>query len=137
MDLKDASLKLTRALPASTSAVTSTALDTGKTTSLGAQPGEVEFLISAPAVSLAALPDTKTMTYALVQSSAADLSGATVLFDNLIIQTGATGTDPAVAATKRLRLPSDALRYIGLRITPSASGTGDASGVSATLEPLF
>lgn len=134
MDVKDASLKITRALPASTTAVTSTAFDTGKCTTLGKQLADVEFLVSAPALTATQLPDTKTMTYDIIESDNADLSTPSVLQSAVITQTGDTG---AAAATNRFKIPTDAKRYIGLRITPSAAGTGDASGADATLEPLF
>lgn len=135
--VKDAQVKVTRALPASTAAVTSTtAIDTGKTTALGEQKNSMELLVSAPALSTAQLPDTKTMTYDVIGSSNADLSSPTTLASALITQTGASAAG-AAAATKRYRLASDAPRYIGLKVTPSASGTGDASGATATLEGVF
>ncbi len=133
-NVKDAALKLTRALPASTSAVTTVlAIDTQN---VGGQEPDVEFLLSAPAVTTAQLPDTKTMTYAVVMSANSDLSGPTTLYPSVIVQTGAASAG-AAAATFRFRLPSNASRYIGFSVTPSGSGTGDASGVSATLEAVF
>lgn len=133
--VKDVLEKVTRALPASTSAVTSaSAIDTRKATTSGRQLAKMELLISAPAVTQSQLPDAKTFTYDLVQSDNSDLSSPSVLASALITQTGSTG---AAAATKRHRLPTDAKRYIGLKVTPSASGTGDASGATATLEALF
>lgn len=136
MELKDAGVKITRALPASTTAVTTTTpIDTGKGTT-GHQPGEMEFLLSAPLVTTAQLPDTKTFTYKIIHSVNADLSSPADLLPGVIVQTGAGGAG-AAAATFRFRLPSDARRYIGFVITPSASGTGDASGATATLEGLF
>lgn len=129
--LKDALLRVTRALPASTTAMTSSAIDTGKTTTLAAQPGNIEILVSAPAVTQAQLPDSKTFTYDIIHSDNADLSSPSTLHSAIITQTGSTG---AAAATARRRIPSDAKRYLGLKVTPSGSGTGDASAATATME---
>jgi hypothetical protein len=134
-NLRDALLKITRALPASTTAVTSTAIDMGNTTALASQPGNLEFLLTAPAVTTSQLPDAKTFTYKIIHSDNSDLSSPADLLSSVIVQTGAGGAG-AAGATKRFRLPSDAKRYIGVVVTPSASGTGDASGASATLELL-
>lgn len=131
-NVRDALLKATRALPASTAAVTSTAIDTGTGTG-GSQLADVELLLSAPAVSTGQLPDTKTFTYAIIHSDNSDLSSPSTLFSAVITQTGSTG---AAAATKRFGLPTDTKRYVGFTITPSASGTGDASAATATLEVL-
>ncbi len=133
--IKDAGLKVTRALPASITAVTSTAIDTGKS-SRGDQPGELEYLLTAPLVTITELPDTKTMTYAIIGSDSSDLSNPTTLIPNAIVQTGATGGSQA-SSTYRFRLPTTGKRYLGVSITPSTSGTGDASGKSATLEAIF
>lgn len=133
-NLKDALLKLTRALPASTTAVTSaSSIDTGKSTSMGVQVADVEYLLTAPAVTTAQLPDAKTFTYDIIHSDNADLSLPATLFTSVIIQTGAGGAG-AAAAEWRGKLPSTAKRYIGFKVTPSGSGTGDASAASSTLE---
>jgi hypothetical protein len=132
LNLKDAQLKVTRALPNGAAAVTSTAIDT-QNSSLGDQPGDVEFLISAPAMGTTPMADAKTMIYDVIHSDNADLSSPVTLVDNIITQTGA-GSAGCAAATKRFRLPSDAKRYIGFTATGSASG--DATGSSATLEAL-
>jgi hypothetical protein len=135
--VRDASLKVTRLLPASTSAVTSTsAIDTGKSTTMGTQIGDWELLVSAPAVTTTQLPDAKTFTYDIIHSDNADLSAPATLHAAIITQTGAAGAG-AAAATARRRIPSDAKRYIGLKVTPSASGTGDASAATATMEAMF
>jgi hypothetical protein len=133
--VRDALVKATRALPASTTAVTSGAIDTGKG-SAGDQVANVDFLLSAPVATITQLPDTKTFTYAVIMSDDADLSSSTTLYPSVIVQTGATGGS-AAAATFRFRIPSTAKRYIGFTVTPSASGTGDASAATATLEVMF
>lgn len=133
MNLRDALLKITRALPEDDSAVTSDAIDTGKSTTQGRQLANVDFLLSAPALTTAQLGDAATMTYKAIHSDNADLSEASDLYPSLIIQTGADGAG-AAAATKRFRLPTDAKRYVGFVATNSADV--DASGASATLEVL-
>jgi hypothetical protein len=136
--LKDAALKFSRALPASTSAVTSSGagiIDTEVTTAQGTCPIK-ELLLTYPALTTGQLPDTKVMVYKLIQSANADLSSPSDVYGTAIItQTGAGGAG-AAGGTKRIKPPSDSLRYLGLVITPSGSGTGDASGATATLEVL-
>lgn len=134
-ELKDANLKLTRALPNGAASVTSaSAIDTGKTTTQGSPNREVEFLISAPAMNTTQMPDAKTMKYDVVMSDSSDLSGPTTLIAAGITQTGASSAGCA-AATYRFKLPSNAKRYVGLKATGSASG--DATGATATLEALL
>ena len=136
--IRDASLKFSRALPASTSAVTvNTPFDTGPRTQLGTfHARDAELLLTAPAVTTAQLPDGKTFTYTIIHSDNADLSSPVNLALAAIVQTALAGPELRV-------LPSDAGFRATLNatsdslITPSASGTGDASGVSATLEILF
>jgi hypothetical protein len=132
-NVKDALSKVTRALPNGAAAVTSTSIDTA-TSSAGEQPAEMEFLITAPALAVAAMADAKTMIYAVVGSANADLSGPIVIYDRLLVQTGAGGAGCA-AGSARFRLPTTAPRYVGVRATGSAAG--DATGSSFTLEALF
>lgn len=130
-NLRDASLKVTRALPSSGSAVTSDPIDTGKSMQGDQRP--LEFLVTAPALSNARLATPETMKYSIVGSTGADLSTNSDIIPLLITQTGA-GNAGAAATSARFVLPSDAPKLIGLKITPSASA--DASGVSATLEAV-
>jgi hypothetical protein len=130
-NLKDAQLKVSKALPNGAAAVTSTSIDTASVA--GDQPGDVEFLLTGPALATGVMGDAKTMIYDIIHSDAADLSGSSILHDNALTQTGAASAGCA-AATKRFRLPSDAKRYIGFTATGSA--TGDCSGSSATLEAV-
>lgn len=134
-NLRDAALKITRALPAAASAtVTSTAIDTGAATSLASQQG-IEYLLTAPALTTTMAPDTRTMTYTIKWSANADLSAPTTYITGAIVQTGAGGVGAALA-TFRFKLPSTAARYVFFTVTSGASIT-DSSAVSATLEPLF
>jgi len=126
MDLKDAALEVTKALPNGAASVNSAGIDLGLATE-GQHLSECELVIEAPALATADLPDTKTMTYKVEHS--ADNSSYADLFLSVIVQTGAGGAG-AVAATKRLRLPVDVRRYV--RVTATNSGTGDASDKSLT-----
>jgi hypothetical protein len=132
-EMRDASLKITRALPSGAATVTSTAVDTGKATAQGHQPGEVDFLLSAPALAVGQLANGSTMTYNIVGSDAAALSGPVTYIAAAIVQTGANGAG-AAAATFRFRIPSNAPRYLFITVTNSAAA--DASAASATLELL-
>jgi hypothetical protein len=133
MELRDAGLKLTRALPNGAANVSSSSIDTGNSASQGSQPGEVEYLLSAPAMNATQMPDAKTMKYDILFSDSADLSGPTTYITAAITQTGA-GSAGCAAATFRFRLPSNANRYIGFKATGSASG--DSTTATATLEAL-
>ena len=133
MELKDAQLSVSRALPNGAASVTSTAIDTKKTTAQGAQPGDVEFRINAPAMNTTEMPDAKTMIYDVIMSDNSDLSSPTTLYDNLITQTGAGGVGCA-AKPQKFRLPTDAKRYIGFTATGSAAG--NSTTATATIEIL-
>ena len=131
--IRDAFLKVTKALPNGAAATTSDFIDTGKGTSYGRQLAEVEFLITAPALGATPLPDAKTMKFDVLTSANSDGSSPTTLMPTVITQTGAGGVG-ASAATYRFKVPSDAARYVGVKATGSASG--DASGSSFTVEAL-
>jgi hypothetical protein len=133
--MKDAGLKLTLALPNGASTVYATpGIDTGKTTQQGAQLADVELLLTVPALTTGQLGDAATMKYSILMDSVNPIDGSsTVLYLDLITQTGAGGAG-AAGATKRFKLPSDALRIIGFRAVNSAAG--NASAASATLEVL-
>lgn len=131
--LKDALLKITRALPNGAAAVTSDSIDTG-VSSRGIQPNGVEFLLTAPALNATEMPDGKTMTYDLLGSDNADLSAPSVTMPRVIIQTGAGGVG-AAGATHRYRPAANGPRYWGFKGTGSASG--NATTASATFEATF
>jgi hypothetical protein len=131
--LKDVNLKLTLALPNGAATTTSTSIDSGKTTAQGEGKG-VELLLTAPALNTTQQPDAKTLKYDILHSDNSDLSSPTVYITTALTQTGAGGAG-AAANTFRCRMASDAKRYWGFRATGSASG--NASGASATLEPVF
>ncbi len=134
-NLRDATLKLTVALPNGINTVYATpGIDTGITTAQGIQPGGIEFLLSAPALTTVQLPDAKTMTYGILMDTVDPIDGSSsVLYAAILVQTGAGGAG-AAAASVRFRLPSGAKRIIGFSAVNS--GAGDATAASATLELL-
>lgn len=131
-NLRDVLLKVTKALPASTTAAVSTGIDTQNSAN-GDFVAEVEFLLSAPVLTTGELPDTKTMTYTIEHDTDSAFGTVATLLTVPTVQTGSTG---AAAFTYRFVPPSTCKRYVRAKVTPSASGTGDASGKSMTLEVL-
>ncbi|MDE2100060.1 MAG: hypothetical protein KGL39_22590 [Patescibacteria group bacterium] len=138
--VQDANQQITVALPnaASTTVNSTNSLDTmcGSTADFLALS---EILITAPALNTTVLPDTKTMTYALLASANSNMAGATVVVNSALVQTGA-GSAGAAAATERIRLPTNIVaqggRYIGLQAV-SGANTTNAAASSAKLQMLF
>lgn len=133
LNMRDALLKVTRALPNGAANVTSTSIDLGQGSN-GEFVTLTEFLLSAPAMATGVMGDGKTMKYDILMSDSSDLSGPTTLIAAAITQTGAGGAGCA-ATDYRFRLPSNVKRYLGVKVTGSASG--DATGSSCTLEALL
>jgi len=130
---QDASLNISKTLPASATVAYSTPIDLRH--GLRGQPlHEVELEVGAPALSVSQLANASTMTYKLQHAVDLAFTSPIDLDLQVIIQTGAGGVG-AAAATKRVRLPSDTLRYVRLAATNSAAA--DASGASMTLTPKF
>jgi hypothetical protein len=132
---KDGALKGTRALPASASSTVDGAAIDLTNGPKGHLTGDVEFVLTAPAVNATMAPDTRTFTYSIITSDAADLSNPTLLMPGVIVQTGAASAG-AASASHRFRLPSNTKRYVGVRVV-SGGSTGNASAVSATLEAVL
>ena len=134
-NLRDAALKITKALPAGAVTVTSDAIDTGNKTAWAHQPADVEYLLSAPTLTITELPNTKVITYNIVTGATSDLtSSPTTLIAGCIVQTGATGSS-AAAATYRFKLPAAAQQFVGFTAVGN-DATVAASDASATLEAL-
>lgn len=132
--VKDAQMASTKALPNGAATVYLDGIDT-EVTPKGDHPGTVEWLLEAPAMTTAEMPDAKTMTYSILTDTVAPIDGSsTVLMPNVIVQTGAGGVGCA-AAEYRFRLPSNAGRILGARAVGSA--TGNSSTKSATLRAMF
>jgi hypothetical protein len=133
--VKDALLKVTRALPAAASAtVNSSGIDLGALSASGARIELAEILISAPAVTTTMVPDTKTITYSVQMDDDSAFGSPTTLLASAIVQTGAGGAG-AAAATRRIKIPSNCERYIRL-VAVSGADVTDSSSVSATMEVL-
>jgi hypothetical protein len=133
--MKDALLKVTRALPAAAGAtVNSTGIDLQEGTR-GDFLADCEVLVSAPALTTTMAPDTRTMTYNIQHDTDSAFGTAVTIASGLIVQTGAGGVG-AAATTARFRLPTNVKQFIRLQIVSGASTT-DSSAVSATMELLF
>jgi hypothetical protein len=129
----DASMKKTTALSVDDAAASSAGIDLG-VGSRGLVPGEMELVITAPALAVAELANTETMTYALYHDTVATFASEALLLDRLIVQTGADGAG-AVTAAKRIRLPANTNRYIRVRATPS--GNRDKTAKSFVVQLVF
>lgn len=129
----DGNLKKLKALPSGASATTTDAIDTGEG-STGTFTVDCELLIEAPAVTTGMLGDAATIKYDVVTSANADLSSSVTIAKEVLVQTGAGGAG-AAANSARFRLPTNTLRYVGVKATKSA--TGDASTVSMTASLKF
>lgn len=132
--MRDASLKVTKALPTAAAGSTATdGIDTGKGAN-GAQLADVEFLLTIPDLTTTMLPDTKTATFIIEHDTDSAFGTVATLNVGSVTQTGA-GAAGATGTTFRFRLPSDANRYIRAKCTLGA-GTTNSAAVSMTLEAL-
>lgn len=127
-NIQDKDLTLSRALPTADGTVTSADFDLGSAPYKGEN---FELEITIPALSSTLLPsaDTLTMTVQGGNSAAPTTS--------LGIVHVTTGTGSTVAQQKlRYRLPSNCPRYVNVKFV-AAGGTGDQSGVAASIKLLF
>jgi len=134
--LRDANLKATKALPNGQANVVSTGMSIGETIKADLVAG-VEFLLTAPALTVAQLGNADTMTYDVLISPNANMSNPVTVNAAVIVQTGANGAG-AVAATYRFRLPSNigaSGTYLAIKATNSSAK--DTSAASLTLEALL
>jgi hypothetical protein len=134
MNVRDTELKKTKALPNGAATIYTDGIDLGAITARGALLAQCELLISAPALVVGDLADTKTMKYDVQCDADSAFGSARTLALAVITQTGAGGAG-AAAATARFRLPSDCERY--LRVAATNDAAGDASDKSVTVELLF
>jgi hypothetical protein len=124
--VKDYLTTVTRALPAADGTVTSSDIDLGAVAA-GDSLEPVELCIEVPALSAALLPSADTLTIT-VQGGAAAAPTTSLNLVKVI-----TGTGSTIAAQEvRFRLPSSCPRYVNVKFV-AAGGTGDQSGVSATV----
>ena len=131
--VRDAALKILRALPAGAATVISAAIDTGNGV-VGDSVIAGDFELVAPALTVARLADATTVTYNICWSANANLSAPVTYIAGAIVQLGAGGVG-AVGSTYKFRLPSTADQFIFF--TAVKTGAADASGVSATLDLLM
>jgi hypothetical protein len=129
-NIKDAALLVTRALPTADGTVTSSDLDLAAV-SPGVSLENVELAIEIPALTSTHLPSADTLTVT-VQGGASATPSTSLNIVKVI-----TGTGSTIAAQEwRVKLPSDCPRYVNVKFV-AAGGTGDISGVSATIGLRF
>jgi|GEM_PF-6338732 len=88
-NLSDAALNVSGALP--NGATTSTVVFDTATSNRADQSGRMEYEIQAPALTTGQLADAATMTYAVLMSANADGSSPVLIYDKVLVQTGAGG----------------------------------------------
>ena len=129
-NIKDTLTTVTRALPTADGTVTSADIDLGAINA-GLSLEKVELSIEVPAISATLLPNADTLTIT-VQGGASATPSTSLNLVKVI-----TGTGSTIAAQEiRFRLPSDCPRYVNVKFV-AAGGTGDQSGVSATVALRF
>jgi len=124
--VQDAAFSITRALPTADGTVTTADFDLGT----GVKPENVELELVIPALNATQLPNADTLTITVQHGAAA--TPTTELLRLPVI----TGSSGYAGGTFRLRLPSNTLQYLNVKIV-AAGGTGDISGATATLKLLF
>jgi len=133
--VRDAALKVTKAMPTADAAISTGAIDVGAVGTRDDFLAGCELLISAPALNTTMLPNADTATYKVMMDDDVALGSALPVYgSDVLVQTGAGGAG-ADAVTKRVRLPSDVERYVFVTAT-LAGGTGDASATTLTVELL-
>ena len=131
----DANYIKTIALPAAAGSVYSASIDLGDGLS-GVPYATTETInvqVLSPALSTSIIDTGETLAYAL-QDSADNSSFAAI--GTLATQTFTGAGSGTAATTFTFKLPPNTRRYIRLAAT-TGSGTGDASGSSATLQLVF
>ena len=126
---RDAALTTTKACPAAGANNNTATLDL-KSTTAGAFADSVEVEIVIPALS--SLANGKTLTVKL-QDSANGSNYADIPQLAAFVVTG--GTNGSAAATRVIRLPSSAKRYLRANLAVAADG-GDNTGKSVTVSLL-
>lgn len=130
----DAALSVSKALPNGANSVTSDSLQVMSGAKHKDFAVDCELEIVAPALTTAQLPDTKKITYDIVQGDTANLGDATVLYGAVLVQLGADGAG-AAGKSVRVRLPSGVKKFIGIKATND--GAGNASTVSLVGRLVF
>ncbi len=127
-NIQDYQFTVTRALPTADGTVTSSDLNFGTNTVF---PENVELEISLPALTATHLPSADTLTIT-VQGGASATPSTSLNLVKVITGTGST----IAAQVWRVKLPPDCPQYVNVKFV-AAGGTGDISGVSATITARF
>lgn len=125
--IQDALFVVTRALPTADGTVTSADIDL----KADAYKSEnVELHITVPALTATHLPDADTLTITVQGGASATPTTALFVLPTITGSTGYAGK------TFKFRLPPDCPRYLNVKFV-AAGGTGDISGVDATVKLTF
>jgi len=120
------------AVPTATTLTYTGTIDLGSAlTAKGVRLADCVLWIKLPSQTLAALPNGETLTVGVYAGAAT--APTTVLMAQVIVQTGATGTDPAVAIEVNLKLPDDCPRYIRAGVLDSAGVLAVAGNMECEL----
>ncbi len=132
--LKDAALVVETDLTTTDAVATSDGIDL-KHGARGMVDGDLEVLISAPALSEPELANSATLKYTIYHDANPGFDDdEKVLLPDVIVQTGGGGVG-AAAATKQFRLPADCKRYI--RVKTASSESKDKSAKSFKFQLVF
>jgi hypothetical protein len=131
--VRDATLKSVNALPNAAGTVNGTVIDLGPITDVSARTELVEAMLTAPALTIAQLPNAVTATYSIQASALPNMASPTTIAGSCIVQTGANG---AAGTTFRFKLPSNCPRYLQALVT-TVTNAGNCAGSNMTLELLF
>ena len=129
--IRDAAYVATKFLPAAAANNNTDSFDLGSTS--GYVPENIEVEIAVPA-----LPNhtDSTKTILITLKSSSDDSTFNSTSPLVQLQVAGVGSTGSVAVTKRIRLPSDCLRYIRFnQLVPA--GDGDNTAVEVTYSLLF
>jgi len=119
------------AIPTNTTLVYTGDIDLHAMTAKGARLADMALNVKIPSQTLAALPNTETLTVGIYAGAAA--SPTAVLMAQVMVQTGATAVDPALAMQVRLKLPDDCPRYIRAGVVDSAGVLAITGNLEAEL----
>lgn len=132
MNLRDAGVKKTVALPAGALTVTTTGIDL-ENTARGENLANCEVSMGGPALPVGQLANGETITYSLEAATDAAFSSPVAIAGSTV-QTGAGGAGSAAVA-HRARLPLSCPRYI--RGKAVKTGATSAAASNGSLELLF
>jgi len=131
LNVQDASLNQSKALPAAGASASTTGIDLGPAQDFLAT---VEFEVAVPATP--ALVETKTIIVDIQTDNDVAFGSPKTIIDNIITVTGQAAAAGGAAASERFRVPTNVERYLRATATVLAAG-GDNTAVSFTLKPCF